>query len=64
MPDIGVYNGVGDFEYASRDEMNKAIVKSNGNIIWIPQVHFQTSCSAKDKDQVQVKKGSKPYSPQ
>jgi len=53
VPDIGIYNGVGEFEYASRNEMNRAIVKSDGSIIWIPQVHFQTSCSAKDKDQVQ-----------
>jgi len=53
VPDMGIYNAVGKFEFSAPDQVNRAIVKSNGEIIWIPQVHFQTSCPANKKDQLQ-----------
>ena len=54
VPDIAFYNGVGESEYVLHENMNRAIVYSSGSILWAPQIHFQTSCSAKEKDQVQV----------
>jgi len=53
VPDIAFYNSVGESEYVLHENMNRAIVYSSGSILWAPQIHFQTSCSAKEKDQVQ-----------
>ena len=36
------------------DNMNRAIIMSDGSILWVPQVIFMSGCVAKAKDSVQV----------
>ena len=38
------------------DNMNRALIMSDGSILWIPQVTFMSGCVAKAKDSVQVTK--------
>ena len=41
------------------DNMNRALITSDGSILWIPQVTFMSGCVAKAKDSVQVTKVQK-----
>ena len=41
------------------DNMNRAIIMSDGSILWVPQVIFMSGCVAKAKDSVQVTKVQK-----
>ena len=39
--------------------MNRALITSDGSILWIPQVTFMSGCVAKAKESVQVTKVQK-----
>ena len=41
------------------DNMNRAIIMSDGSILWVPQVIFMSGGVAKAKDSVQVTKVQK-----
>ena len=41
------------------DNMNRALITSDGSILWIPQVTFMSGCVAKAKESVQVTKAQK-----
>jgi len=53
IPDIGIYTGLKELEFNMPDNMNRALIMSDGSILWIPQVTFMSGCVAKAKDSVQ-----------
>ena len=56
IPDIGIYNGRRRLELNMPDDMNRALIYSDGSILWFPKITFMSGCAAKSVNSVQVTK--------
>jgi len=53
VPDLGIYNGVGQPQFANPPQTNRVVLFPSGKVLWIPQMTIQSVCKAKAKDQEQ-----------
>ena len=54
VPDLGIYNGVGQPQFANPPQTNRVVLFPTGKVLWVPQMTIQSVCKAKAKDQEQV----------
>merc|ERR1711990_400993 len=44
LPDIAIYNGVGDMKLNQPSQLDKVLIYPDGEVLWIPPVNYKVMC--------------------